>query len=339
MGKKAWTTVNLKGTRPTAWQNKLLPAASAVLLLKAIDLKWWNEISFLVFKGLQNFRLILLRWLQLWNTMCALSWFKKLVCVTHAWFYHYKFTTKTIYNSCDWGYCQRFYCMNTLLKGHRLSGCHPRLANNAKCPFRPSWLLAGMPAANKWTQACLFKGSLHLPGWKHLCVCHFQHCSMFMSGGKTKNISYIGHPCRLQEIFLCLRECALSWAPICSKGSFPCNRLVSCKNKRLNTKIYLENITDIAFLNSLLLHNLDVFKSYSTCFLLTEMSPFWMMELSCICILFVSVVKTFHSQVTNFGVLGFVWDCFLLLTVGFLAALGRGFVLFFFFQQTLKLSK
>ena len=138
--------------RPTAWQDKLLPAAFAVLLLKAIDLKCWSEISCLVFRGLQSFCLVLLRQLQLCNKMCALSWFRKLVCVTHAWFRHHKFSAQTFYNTCDWGCCQRLYCMNSPLQAHRFPGCHPRLASNAKRALRPSWLLSGVSAANKWTQ-------------------------------------------------------------------------------------------------------------------------------------------------------------------------------------------
>lgn len=64
-GTKPGKTMNLKGMRPIAWRDKLLPAASAVLFLKAIDLKCWSEISFLVFRGLQSFRLVQLRQLQL----------------------------------------------------------------------------------------------------------------------------------------------------------------------------------------------------------------------------------------------------------------------------------
>lgn len=78
--KTTWIKVNLKRVKPTAWQDKQLPAASAVLLLKAIDLKCWKEIIFLVFGGLQRFCLILFRRLQLWNTICAFSWCRKFVC-------------------------------------------------------------------------------------------------------------------------------------------------------------------------------------------------------------------------------------------------------------------
>lgn len=100
-----------------------------------------------------------LRWLWLWKAMCAFSWFGKPVyhpCLILPSQIHCSNLLQHLWL----GLLSRLYCRNSSLKPRTVSGCHPTLASNAKCPLRPGWLLAGTAAANKWAQA-LVEDPLH----------------------------------------------------------------------------------------------------------------------------------------------------------------------------------
>lgn len=275
--------MNLKGTRPTAWWEKLLPAASAVLRLKATGLKYWSEINFLVFGGLQSFCLILFRWLQLWNTACAWGWFRELVSpvpdfiitnsllrlsaapviegvvkvfiVETALWILIGFQAvvlcrqgmqNVLWDAADfWQACllptnEQEHLWGSPLRsalgwgpGKPVRGRTGSLA--AACAWDVQlWLLhpaegysIGLP--------CLKKACLCLAGSTCVSVCHFQHCSIFMSWKKKRCFLY--QPLIQAARNMLVRECALCWAPICSNGPLPLRQVGQLLNKMLNTKI------------------------------------------------------------------------------------------------------
>lgn len=82
--------------------------------------------------------------------------------------------------------------------------------------------------------SCLKKACLHLAGSTCVSVCHFQHCSIFMSGKKKRCFLY--QPLIQAARNMLVRECALCWAPIYSNEPLALQQVGQLLNKMLNTK-------------------------------------------------------------------------------------------------------
>lgn len=83
----------------------------------------------------------------------------------------------------------------------------------------------------------VFKESVPLPGWKHLCKCLSFSTLFHLYEWEKKKRCFLYQPLIQAARNMLVRECALCWAPICSNGPLPLRQVGQLLNKMLNTKI------------------------------------------------------------------------------------------------------